>query len=66
MAGGNLRAQHLRLINRLQEIDDSDLLSRIERVLDDYLGGMDLRPLDDADMDDVLRGLLTCPVPSAE
>lgn len=66
MAGGNLRAQHTRLIDRLRKIDDGDLLQRIEQVLDDYLDGMALRPLDDADIADVLRDLRTSPVSASK
>lgn len=51
----SLRDLQLRIIGRVASIDDPDLLSRLERIIDNHRSG--LRRLDDAEVESILADL---------
>lgn len=53
--GTSLFERQLRIIGQVSDIDDPDLLARLERVIDVHTSG--LRVLDDAESDAILDEL---------
>ncbi len=53
-----LAERHMELIARISRVHDPAVLEAIERVLDEHQHGAELVPLQDAEVEAILRNLL--------